>query len=158
EADLRNFAPETRCYIRDVWDQWWPKRAELERLRLQPDLWSLGGQRPANHPQRRLGALVQIAEHWPKLGTIFRTGDAKRLKQFFHELTDPYWSHHYTLTSKASAKALALVGETRVVDILANIFFPLVVSEDPERWSQYVTLRAPLSNRRAEVAALRLLG
>src|SRR5690606_41988089 len=75
-----------------------------------------------------------------------------------HELADPYWSHHYTLTSKASAKALALVGETRVVDILANIFFPLVVSEDPERWSQYVTLRAPLSNRRAEVAALRLLG
>jgi len=158
EADLRNFAPETRCYIRDVWDQWWPKRAELERLRLQSDLWSLGGQRPANHPQRRLGALVQIAEQWPKLGPIFRAGDAKRLKQFFHELADPYWSHHYTLTSKASARSLALVGETRVVDMLANIFFPLVVSEDPERWSEYVTLRAPLSNRRAEVAALRLLG
>ena len=34
----------------------------------------------------------------------------------------------------------------------------LVVNDDPERWSQYVSLRAPLSNRRAEVAALRLLG
>lgn len=158
EADLRNFDTDTRTYLREVWDQWWPKRAELERLRLQSDLWSLGGQRPANHPQRRLGALVQLVHHWPKLAAIVRTGDLKRLRQFFIELSDPYWSHHYTLTSKATAKPLALVGETRVIDMLANIFFPLVISEEPTRWSQYTALRAPLSNRRAEVAALRLLG
>lgn len=158
EADLQKLEPDTRTYLREAWDQWWPNRAEYERLRLPRELWNLGGQRPANHPQRRLGALVQLVQHWPKLAAILRAADLKKLRQFFVELSDPYWSHHYTLISKATAKPLAIIGETRVVDMLANVFFPLVIGEDPLRWSEYTALRAPLSNRRAEIAALRLLG
>ena len=33
----------------------------MERIALPEKIWRLGGARPLNHPQRRLGALRQIA-------------------------------------------------------------------------------------------------
>lgn len=53
---------------------------------------------------------------------------------------------------------MALVGESRVTEMLANVFFPLAVSEDETRWIGFKNLRSSLSNQRAEVAALRLFG
>jgi hypothetical protein len=65
--DLAKFEPDTRQYLRVLWDQWWPRRAELERLILPPRAWRLSGTRPLNHPQRRLAALAAIVAGWPKL-------------------------------------------------------------------------------------------
>jgi hypothetical protein len=53
---------------------------------------------------------------------------------------------------------MALVGESRVAEMLANVFFPLAIARDEKRWADYKKLRAPLANQRAEVAALRLFG
>jgi hypothetical protein len=53
---------------------------------------------------------------------------------------------------------MALIGETRVTEMLANVFFPLAIATQPERWNCFGQLRAPLSNRRVEIAALRLFG
>src|SRR5207248_4622814 len=74
----------------------------------------------------------------------------------FAELRDEFWDHHYTLTSKRAAKPMALVGETRVGEMLANVFFPLAILSEPSRWADYEKLSATLSNRRVETAALRL--
>src|SRR5690606_26438845 len=70
ERELNEFAPDSRQYLRELWAQWWSRRTEFGRSTLAPDLWNLGGQRPVNHPQRRLAALAQIVRHWPKIRTL----------------------------------------------------------------------------------------
>jgi hypothetical protein len=84
--------------------------------------------------------------------------DPDAIADFFAGLTDPYWRYHYTVTSKSSPKPMALVGFSRVTELLANLFFPIAIHADPQRWNDYKKLPATLSNRRVEVAALRLFG
>jgi hypothetical protein len=61
---------------------------------------------------------------------------------------------------------MALIGESRVADILANVLFPFWLAEDADPptplrtslWPAYAKLSAQLSNRRLETAATRLFG
>ena len=53
---------------------------------------------------------------------------------------------------------MALIGETRGTEMLANVFFPLALATSPERWTEFSQLPATLTNTRVEVAALRLFG
>ena len=61
---------------------------------------------------------------------------------------------------------MALIGETRVADILANVLFPFWLAHgwDPsalsatDMWTEFAKLPAQLSNRRLETAATRLFG
>ncbi len=57
------------------------------------------------------------------------------------------------------AKKMALIGESRVADILANVLFPFWLAEDDSTFgTEYAKLPARLSNRRLETAATRLFG
>ena len=80
------------------------------------------------------------------------------MNNLFSALDHPFWKFHYTLTAKASPKAMALIGESRVADILANVLFPFWLAEDADLWPEYAKLPAQLSNRRLETAATRLFG
>ena len=151
----------TREYLRACWEQWWPHRASLERLALAPDAWKLVGLRPANHPQRRLAALAQLAARWPEVRALIDRPDgrlARDVIKFLTGLRDPFWDHHYTLASAPTAKPLALVGATRATEMLANVFFPLAIAAQPSRWAEYQKLPAASSNRRVETALVRLFG
>jgi hypothetical protein len=116
------------------------------------------GQRPANHPQRRVAALVQMVRQWPKIRSLAKECNVAEIHEFFSGLSDTYWDHHYTLTSVRSEKRMALVGETRVTDMLANVFFPLAVLFNPSRWADYEKLPGRLDNRRVRIAGMRLFG
>ena len=155
-ADLAAFDADTRSYVRGLWERWWPRRAEFERLAIAPAFWRMAGQRPANHPQRRLAALAGIIRHWPKIRALRDRCAPAEVHEFFAQLRDEYWDHHYTVSSRPAAKRMALVGASRVTEMLANVFFPLAIAADPARWTGFKTLRAPLANQRVEVAALRL--
>jgi hypothetical protein len=157
-GDLGDFEGATRSYLRGLWERWWPRRAQFERLALAPKQWSLGGQRPVNHPQRRLAALAELVRAWPKIRALRERFVPGEIQEFFAKLHDEYWDFHYTVTSNAAAKRMALVGESRVTEMLANVFYPLAIAADPTRWTGFKTLRAPLANQRVEVAALRLFG
>ena len=157
-GDLATFDSPTRHYLRGQWEEWWPRRPEFERLTLAPQAWKLSGQRPANHPQRRLAALAQIITHWPKVRALAKACDPAAIHRFFTRLTDDYWDFHYTVSSKAAARPMALVGESRVTEMLANVFFPLAILRDESRWIGFKNLPAALTNRRVEIAALRLFG
>jgi hypothetical protein len=156
--DLAAFASSTRSYLRGLWESWWPRRAEFERLKIDPASWRMSGQRPANHPQRRLAALAQMVRLWPKTRLLADRAEAGAIHEFFEKLKDDYWDFHYTVTSKTAARRMALVGESRVTEMLANVFLPLAIARDETRWADFKKLRAPLTNRRVEVAALRLFG
>lgn len=158
EQDLAKFGAETRGYLRFLWNQWWPARAQFDRIRIPQRLWKLSGSRPSNHPQRRLAALGEIVRSWKSIQGLMAFRDEREVFDTFNRLTHEYWNHHYTLTSKRSEKSLSLVGDSRVVEILCNVFYPPLIEANPERWNDYIQLAAPLGNRSAETAATRLLG
>jgi hypothetical protein len=156
--DLATFAPGTRRYLRSLWDQWWPRRAALERLILPPHTWRLSGTRPLNHPQRRLAALAGIVTVWSRLTRSLGKDDPVPARKFFLELTHAYWDFHYTLTSNPSPRAMALVGASRLTEIEANVILPFQQLQGRNVWPEYAQRPARLTNRRLETGAARLFG
>src|SRR4051794_33535707 len=86
--DWQKFDPVTKAYLRELWERWWQRRAEFARLTIGPDLWNLGGQRPANHPQRRLAALARLVRRWSEVRKIAARGDVTATREFFASLHD----------------------------------------------------------------------
>jgi len=164
--DLDVYKKSAREYVRQLWDGWWPHRDELQRFILPPNTWRLTSTRPLNHPQRRLAALAILARDWPRLQRASGKSSVAAANDFFQTLEHPFWNFHYTLTAAASPKKIALIGESRVADILANVLFPFWVTHDLQAssrptmslWDEYAKLPAQLSNRRLETAATRLFG
>jgi Protein of unknown function (DUF2851) len=164
--DLDIYDKSAREYLRQLWDRWWPHRDDLQRLILPAKAWHISGTRPVNHPQRRLAALAVLACQWPRLQRASGKSSVAAANAFFQTLEHPFWNFHYTLTAEASPKKMALIGDSRVADILANVLFPFWAAHDLEIPStpntrlstEYAKLPAQLSNRRLETAAARLFG
>ena len=157
--DLSVYETKTRTYVRTLWDQWWPHRDDLERITLPPKIWRLSGARPLNHPQRRLAALARLVQEWPAvLHSLGEPEPARALRGCLLDLEHPYWNYHYTLTSEAAPKAMALIGDSRVAEILANVGFPFLLAQGREIWGDFAKLTARLTNRRLETAVTRLFG
>jgi len=147
---------DTKAYLQKMWSTWWSLRAEWEALIVPSKLWKTGGQRPVNHPQRRVAALAGMVRQWPKIRTAAEACDPVKIHKLLGGLEDEYWEHHYTVHSGATASPMALVGASRVTDMLMNVFYPWVILDRPEKWESYRALGAELSNRRVAVAAARL--
>ena len=166
KPDLDIYKKSAREYVRQLWDRWWPHRDDLQRLLLPAKAWHVSGTRPVNHPQRRLAALAVLAREWPRLQRASGKSSVTAADNFFQALEHPFWNSHYTLASDAAPKEMALIGKSRVADILANVLFPFWAAHDLESsaspttvlWTEYAKLPAQLSNRRLETAATRLFG
>jgi Protein of unknown function (DUF2851) len=156
--DLGVYDTGTREYVRNLWDRWWPHRDHFQRLIIPRKIWRITGTRPANHPQRRLAALSVIAQEWPGARRALDKNNISAIEEFFASLEHPFWSYHYTLKSNPSPTAMALVGESRVAEILANVLFPLWTCDNLDVWAEYAKLTARLTNRRLETGATRLFG
>jgi hypothetical protein len=156
--DLAVYESSTRSYLRTLWDRWWPHGDQMQRLILPGKSWRLSGARPLNHPQRRLAALALIAQKWSAFLKSLGKTDGSGARTFFLGLRHPFWDFHYTLTSNAASKEMALVGDSRIADILANVLFPFFLAESKDVWREYEKLSAKLSNRRLETGATRLFG
>lgn len=164
--DLDVYHQSAREYVRQLWDHWWPHRDDLQRLILPAKTWHISGTRPVNHPQRRLAALAVLACEWPRLHRASGKSSVAAAADLFQRLEHPFWNFHYTLASEAAGKKMAVVGDTRVADILANVLFPFWAAHDLDAgnvpnaplWTEYGKLPAQLSNRRLETATARLFG
>ena len=156
--DLGIYESETRNYVRTLWDSWWAHRDKMQRLVLPKKIWRLSGARPLNHPQRRLAALALIAQKWPAFLKSLGRSDGSAARAFFLGLEHPFWNFHYTLTSEAASKSMALIGDSRATEILANVVFPFFLSEGKEVWSNFAKLPSELTNRRLETGGTRLFG
>src|SRR5262249_22827091 len=110
--DLDIYKIAEREYVRQLWDRWWPHRDDLQRLLLPAKPWHLSGTRPWNHPQRRLAALAVLAREWPRLQRASGRSSVVVASNYFHALKHPFWNFRYTLTSDASSKEIALIGES----------------------------------------------
>lgn len=132
--------PEAIAHHKKLWAQWWPLR---ERFELAPERafpWTLSGSRPANHPQRRTGALAVIAGDFATFRRLYRSGHAEELADYLSSLRHPYWSTHVTLPSAPSRRPMALMGRDRILDFIVNHLLPAKGEE--HSWEHYLSLRA----------------
>src|SRR5204863_5761405 len=114
-------------------------------LILPPKIWRLSGARPLNHPHRRLGALAALVTNWRKFSALANAGAASDVALFLTSLKHDFWTKHYTLAAQASASSLALIGDSRAAEILANVIYPLALANDRDLWSDCKKLRAQIS-------------
>ncbi|WP_411846867.1 DUF2851 family protein [Roseibacillus persicicus] len=154
--ELPDHAPsESHQWLRELWTNWWKIRPHPDP---RPLPWKFAGIRPTNHPQRRVAALTTLLASWPTVEKLSR----QSLPDFARKLqdaNDPYWDHHYTLTSRPTAKAITLFGRQRAQDFLANVLHPLRLEENPDlHWPAYAKLPGGSPSERVQRAAYRLFG
>jgi hypothetical protein len=167
--DLGQLRRSAKSYVRELWDRWWPHRDEFQRLVLPMSAWKASSTRPSNHPQRRLAALSVVAHKWSSFHHSLGKESVKSLRDFLTGLHHPFWKTHFTVSANASTEPMALIGESRATEILANVVFPYWHIEHAARsarttaspagiWAEYSKLPARLTNRRLETGAVRLFG
>lgn len=154
--ELPEKAPaESRAWLQDLWSSWWKNRPNPDP---RPLPWKFAGIRPSNHPQRRLATLATLLTSWPTL----EKQSQQSLPDFsktLRSLTDPFWSQHYTLTSKQIAKPVTLFGKERVQEFLINTLHPLRLAENEDLyWPSYRQLSGGTPSERVKRAAYRLFG
>ena len=103
--------PDTRTFIRTVWDFWWKQSEELKERALNKSDWNLSGIRPANHPVRRLMAAALYAFRIPTLTEAQLTA-----------FPENFWNTH--ISWKTACKPTALVGPSRANAIITNTLIP----------------------------------
>lgn len=151
--------PDTRDHLRGLWDIAWKHRDRWESTHPLP--WKMGGQRPANHPHRRVGALVALARSWPayRSRALGRPFSPKGVIRFLTDLEDGFWSHRHTLSSRRSVRPIALFGKPKAVELLANHLIPLALHEDEAfTLDHYLQLPAGTLNEKVRRCAIRLFG
>jgi len=156
--NLHEKAPaDTREHLRTLWDTWWKARGRWESTHAIP--WKAGGQRPANHPHRRVAALAALAKDWPRFRKLAfsRPLDVKGIIAYLSKLDDPFWTKRHTLASAATARPVALFGKARAIELLANHLFPLALHEE-EPFENYLKLPAGTLNEHVQRCAIRLFG
>jgi hypothetical protein len=131
-AELTRAQASADGYLRSVWDHWWREREEFSDCALPRALWRFHGQRPANHPQRR----IALVAHWLADNTLpaklerwcakkFAAGEAAvALLDTLQIAPDNFWSWHWTIHSPLLKKAQPLLGPSRVTDLAVNVILP----------------------------------
>ena len=148
--------PEAVTHHKRLWAQWWPLREhfELAPERLFP--WTLSGSRPANHPQRRVGALATIAADFSTFQRLCTLDHLDDLAGYLSSLKHPYWSNHVTLPSAPSKNPMALMGHDRIQEFIINHILPGEGSE--KAWKLYLTRQGVHAGARVLSIHQRLLG
>lgn len=151
---------ETREYLRELWEDWWKIRPDHEPAQARQPTWKTHGQRPANHPHRRVGALAVLVEKWPTfrklaLATPFAV---KPLSDFLHSLQHPFWSHHHTLNSKQSHSPISVFGKNLALELAANHLIPLAIHQNRFTHAKYYKHRHSATNQKLKRCGIRLFG
>ena len=119
-------------YIRALWDVWWREADRFTEATLPDDIWTLGGIRPANHPQRR----IITAAHWAHRSRFVERFDewlerriespdlVTSLAEILQIQQDDFWSYRWTLKSLPFQNPQPLLGEQRIADLAMNVVLP----------------------------------
>ncbi len=155
---FKNAPKPTQEWMNQLWENWWKLRSKHELSPQRAIRWTHTGNRPSNHPQRRIAALAALAKNWNVVLSLSASPDA--LCKYITQLTDPFWSHHHTLASKTSSHKLALIGKQRANDLLINYLLPhaMVAQQSSSAASHYKKIPAPPVSNSIKRVSYRLFG
>lgn len=158
--DLHEKAPpDSQAWVEELWKTWWQHRIEFEFSEERKLPWDRGASRPGNHPERRLAALAAAVAVWPSLlKAASESPPFSRFKKLATGLRDPFWDHHHTLTSKRSAKPVALLGESRLKEFLINTLYPMAVENEKSAWGAFRAVHGGAPNQKTRRCQERLFG
>ncbi len=126
---------DDRSYHRITWDIWWPQREQFDLSDSRRPHSQLAGQRPMNHPNRRVAALAATVQRWEEFEHLLHASKLAELESFRQSLSHPYWNYHSALPSHRSPRRVALVGKERLRAFLINHL--LVNDESALAWQIY---------------------
>jgi hypothetical protein len=98
---------------------------------------------------------------WKQVAAPLRNVEAWSRREFSDTLLSlehEYWERHYTLLAEPAGRPVALIGATRVQEILGNVCYPLLLAEKAGLWEEFMQLPAMLDNQKVRRATLRLFG
>ncbi len=130
--------PESREFVRSLWDLWWPHQDEWSDRRLGPSDWVQSGLRPQNAPRRRLAAAASLFQAPESPFTTLCRVERSDSAGWHHHTTSiladhnrlPFMAHHLSFGSPASSKPLRILGDTRTAAIVTNVVIPLLAATD----------------------------
>lgn len=158
---LHSSAPEdVRDHLAGLWDSWWKHRADFDPGHGRAISWRTHGQRPANHPHRRVAALAAVVPQWNKFRKLALSApfESKPVVDLLHSLKHPLWSRRHTLTSAPATREVAMFGRATALELLANHLLPLALHEDRITWREYYKIRTSQPNEKVKRCAIRLFG
>ncbi|CAN5474836.1 hypothetical protein BH09VER1_BH09VER1_26820 [soil metagenome] len=147
---------EARTYLRQLWETWWSIRDREARLVLSAEVWKFAALRPANHPHRRMGALVEASRAFPRLSRAAGEGSVKAFTEALTALDHPYWRRHASLATDRLKSETGLIGGDRANDLVSNVLLPSLSLENG--WDKLAALPGPAPSRKALQAAAWLCG
>ncbi len=159
--NLHTQAPtETQQYLLNLWETWWKIRPNYEPPESRNPTWKTHGQRPANHPHRRVGGLSSLIKNWHTFRTIAleKPFSQKKLTDFLHSLRHDFWSFHHTLTSSRSNTPITVFGKNLALELSANHLIPLALHEERFTYRDYHKLRHSAINQKLKRCGIRLFG
>ena len=157
-------SPEAKQCLGRLWDRWWRIRDQVEPVRSRSIPWWFAGNRPLNHPQRRVGALATLLSNWDEVKRNWEfpvNNLEKDVNNLLKNLQHSFWERNYTLRANPAASSLRLMGKDRTRDVLGNVIFPGVIGlegDGARQWEAYRSLRKVDTNQHLRRATLRLFG
>lgn len=158
---FHELAPEdTKEYLRNLWDLWWRSRFRYESEGGLALPWKMSGQRPANHPHRRVGALAALLPDWAGFRRVALADpfSSKVVVDYLRALEHPLWTRHYTLTSVQTPTRISMFGRNQALELVANHLAPIALREERMDWHEYWKIRHSVANDRVKRCAIRLFG
>ena len=131
-SELKGYDVDTQAYLMQLWEYWWRESNDFCCWILPENIWQMHGQRPANHPLRRLALAAQWLHNghlYSKLEQWLVSKDplaepVDSLLKILEVTEDDYWSHHWTFRSQRSEKSHPMLGGGRVTDLAVNVILP----------------------------------
>ncbi|MBN1268743.1 MAG: DUF2851 family protein [Kiritimatiellae bacterium] len=129
--------PETRSFVRRLWDAWWRRREKWDGRTLSRERWKLAGVRPANHPARRLMAAACLftgskpfAQEILALAGRDPATFAALAAELLESTPTTYWDRRLSFGGRQQARAASLVGAGRGGAIVSNVLAPFLAALD----------------------------
>ena len=131
-ADVGKYDDGTRTFVRGLWDCWWKKQGEWEPFQMTPESWSLGSQRPQNHPVRRLAAAAALFSRSPSMYDQVLAANGVDPQQWLQAMrkalcatnTFDHWKRRLTFASSPGDRDVAIIGKERATAIISNAILP----------------------------------
>ncbi len=120
-------APDAAEIVKDLWNQWWTlRRKNVEPISFQRR------SRPLNSVERRIAILSAFVAAFgenplPDILAVVddnSPADAWNILQKKLIVHDPFWSAHTSFTSAPLVRPSALIGQSRVIELMVDVVLP----------------------------------